>query len=300
MTHYYRVFGWNVSSEIELKELWEGDGHAAIDVIIRKADLPELLEGAVKKGIGFQIKPKHYFLTIDKVAKFHVIDGKEILVDIHPEAQLKDVKVFLYASVFGGLCHLRHTLPLHAGAIMHKGEAYLFTGNTGAGKSTTVAALQKRGYAVLTDDLAPVKFNASNQATISQGISRIKLWGDALDRIAIPYLPEDQIRDEIKKFHTAVNQKLDDKDFFVKKIFILEPHGKEELVCTELKGKEKIVEVMKHTFRTQLIEGFGLKQNHFEKSAHLINQIRIFKIRQPRKVNKLEELTDLIEKHLEQ
>jgi hypothetical protein len=299
MTHYYTVFGWNVSSEIELTELWDGDANVAIDVVIKKADLPELLQGAVKKGIGFQIKPKHYFLTIDKVAKFHVIDGKEILIDIHPEAQLKDVKVFLYASVFGGLCHLKGTLPLHAGAIVHDGEAYLFTGNTGSGKSTTVAALQKRGYAVLTDDLAPLKFNTVNQATISQGISRIKLWGDALDRISIPYLPEDQIRDEIKKFHTPVKRKLKENNFPVRKIFILEPHGKEQLICTELKGKGKIVEVMKHTFRTQLIEGFGLKQIHFERSAKLINQVQIFKIEQPRKVNKLEELVDLIEQYLE-
>lgn len=299
MAHYYNVFGWNVSSEIELTELWEGDESVAIDVVIKKAVLPDVLDGAVKKGIGYQIKPQHYYLAIEKVAKFHVIEGKEIRIDIHPEAQLTDVKVFLYASVFGGLCHLRGTLPLHAGAIMYKGEAYLFTGNTGAGKSTTVAALQKRGHAVLTDDLSPVKFNAANQATISQGISRIKLWGDALERISIPYSPEDQIRDDVKKFHTPVNLKLEDNNFPVRKIFILEPHGEEELKITELKGKEKIVEVMKHSFRTQLIEGFGLKQSHFEKSAKLINQVQIFKIRQPRKVNKLDELIDLIEQHLE-
>jgi len=298
MAHYYNVFGWNISSDFELLELWEGDENTAIDVVIKRAELSDNLEGAVKKGIGFQIKPKHYFLAIEKVAKFHVIDGNEILIDIHPEAQLKDVKVFLYASVFGGLCHLRGTLPLHAGAIMHNGDAYLFTGNTGAGKSTTVAALQKRGYAVLTDDLAPLKFNALNQATLSQGISRIKLWGDALDQISIPYLPEDQIRDDVKKFHTPVNKKLEENEFLVRKIFVLEPHGKEELTCTELKGKKKIVEVMKHTFRTQLIEGFDLKKSHFEKCAQLINQVQIYKIKQPRKENRLEELIDLIEQHL--
>jgi hypothetical protein len=298
MTYYYTVFGWNISSDIELLELWEGDENAAVDVVIKRAELPDNLDGAVKKGIGYQIKPQHYFLTIERVAKFHVIDGKEIQIDIHPEAQLKDVKVFLYASVFGGLCHLRGTLPLHAGAIMYNGDAYLFTGNTGAGKSTTVAALQKRGYAVLSDDLAPLKFNTLNQATLSQGISRIKLWGDALDQISIPYLPEDQIRDDVKKFHTPINKKLEESDFSVRKIFVLEPHGKEELTCTELMGKNKIVEVMKHTFRTQLIDGFDLKKSHFEKCAQLINQVQIYKIRQPRKENKLEDLIDLIEQHL--
>lgn len=299
MTYNYEVFGWNVSSEIELTELWEGDSQTTIDVVIKKAKLPDVLEGAVKKGVGFQIKPGNYLLTIDKIAKYYVKEGEEIHIDIYPGASMNDVKVFLYASVFGALCHLRGELPLHAGAIMHHNKAYLFTGNTGSGKSTTVAALQKRGYSVLTDDLAPLKFNANDEATISQGISRIKLWGDALDRISIPYSPEDQIREDIAKFHTPVLKKLNESTFPVRKIFILEPRGNEELTITELKGKAKIIGVMKHTFRTQLIDGFGLKQIHFESCAKLINQVQIFKINQPRKVNKLEKLVDLIEQQLE-
>jgi hypothetical protein len=300
IAHFYNVFGWNVSSEIELSELWGGDPSHPIDIVIRKARLPELLEGAIERGIGFQIKPRHYYLMIEKVAKFHVIEGNEILIDIHLEAQLKDVKVFLYASVFGGLCHLRGTLPLHASAIVNNNKAYLFTGNSGSGKSTTVAALQKRGYSVLTDDLAPIKFNTDNQPIISQGISRIKLWGDALARISISYLPEDQIRDGVEKFQTPVLARLDKKDFLVRKIFILEPYGKEDLIITELKGKTKIIELMRHTFRTQLIDGLDLKQSHFENMTKLINQVQVFKIKQPRKVNKLEYLIDQIEQHLEE
>jgi len=298
MTHYYTVFGWNVSSEIELTELWKGDSNKKVDVVIKKAKLPEHLEGALKVGIGYQIKPQHYYLKIEKVAKFHVIEGKEIHIDVCPEANIKDVKVYLYASVFGGLCHLKNTLPLHAGAVLHDKKAYLFSGNTGAGKSTTVAALQKRGYTILTDDLAPLKFDSNYQACVSQGISRIKLWGDALDRVGIPYSQKDQIRNDIEKFHAPVERELPNENYVVNSIFILEPYNGEVLSCTELKGKEKLVGIMKHTFRTQLIDGFGLKKAHFEKCVLLINHVRVFRIKQPRQINKLEELVDIVEQHI--
>ena len=180
--YYYRVFGWNIASEIELQELWQGDETKPIDIVIKENSLPLNLEGAVKKGIGFQIKPGHYFLHIEEVAKYHVIEGKEIQIDRYSGAGINELKVFLYASVYGGLCHLRGVLPMHAGAIMHENNSYLFTGNTGAGKSTTVAKLQQKGYSVLTDDLAPLSFNVDGLASVSQGVSRIKLWEDALER----------------------------------------------------------------------------------------------------------------------
>ncbi|MEQ8910227.1 MAG: hypothetical protein RIC95_13600 [Vicingaceae bacterium] len=293
--YYYQVFGWNIASEIELQELWHGDETKAADIVIKENSLPHNLEGAVKKGIGFQIKPGHYFLHIEDVAKYHVIEGKEIHIDQYSGANLNEIKVYLYASVFGGLCHLRNVLPMHAGAIMHQNNSYLFTGNTGAGKSTTVAKLQQKGYTVLTDDLAPIRFNSSGLATISQGISRIKLWEDALERINIPYSEEDQIRTEIKKYHTPIEKCLGGSNFPVRVIFVLEPYSKAELTFRELMGKEKAITIAKHIYRTQLIGALGLKEAHFEKVSHLLQQVRVIKISQPRKVNKLDEFIERIE-----
>tara|TARA_B100001109_G_scaffold255669_1_gene259904 strand:+ start:3698 stop:4612 length:915 start_codon:yes stop_codon:yes gene_type:complete len=296
--YYYQVFGWNIASEIELQELWQGDETKAADIIIKENSLPLNLEGAVKKGIGFQIKPGHYFLHIEEVAKYHVIEGKEIQIDRYQGADLNEIKVFLYASVFGGLCHLRDVLPLHASAIMYKNSSYLFTGNTGAGKSTTVAKLQQKGYTVLTDDLAPISFNANGLATISQGISRIKLWEDAFEKINIPYSEKNQIRSKIKKYHSPIETCLGESKFPVKTIFVLEPYSKSELTFTELVGKEKGVTISKHIYRTQLIGALGLKEAHFKKVAFLLQQVKVIRVNQPRKINKLEEFIERIEEYI--
>ena len=47
---------------------------------------------------------------------------------------------------------------MHASAIVHEGKAVLFTGISGAGKSTTANAFRLKGYKMLTDDVCPITF----------------------------------------------------------------------------------------------------------------------------------------------
>jgi hypothetical protein len=232
--------------------------------------------------VGYQIKPGHYLLTMPDIARYMVIEGKEILIDIGPSAEIEDVKVFLYASVFGALSHLRKVLPIHASAIAHNDGVYLFAGNSGAGKSTTVAEIQNRGYDVITDDLTPITFTEDALSIATCGIGRIKLWSDALEKLNIPYTSEDRIRGELEKFHVGIRRKTVNQYFQGKKIFILEPYPGEVLQFKSLNGKEGLTQFIKQTFRYQLFK-----------------QIKLIQIKVPRAAHKLNELGDWIEENID-
>ena len=299
MAFFYKVFGWNVTSEIALNELWEAESFSKIDVAIRLGQVPKKLDGAVKNGVGYQVKQGHYLLTIRGVARYMVVKGAEVVIEIDPNAEIEDVKVFLYASVFGALSHLRNALPIHAGAIAHKDGVYLFAGKTGAGKSTTVAEMQRRGYDVLTDDLTPISFTKDFIPMTTYGIGRIKLWSDALEKLQISYKAEDRIRGELEKFNVFIHKKPESICFKVKKIFILEPYSGEELRFKTLFGKEALIQLIQQTFRYQLLEGFGLKENHFNNCSQLLRGIELILIKVPRAEYKLNELGDWIEKNID-
>ncbi len=296
--YYYSVFGWNVASEFKLVELFEGSNKSEVDITIKEKSVTKDLDGAHKKGIGFQVKPGHYQLNIEGIARFYVIDGKEIWIDQEEGVDFKEVKVYLFASVLGGLCHLRGTLPIHASAVAHNGKSYLFAGNSGAGKSTLVAALQEKGFLALTDDLSPIMFERS-KAILKQGIARIKLWPDALDWLNKEVNEKEKIRADLEKYAHAVEQNCEFGGSQVEKLFILSPNIYDRtLRIEEVKGKEKLVKLMRQTYRTQLIEGLGLKKQHFTMCAALSKQIKLYEIHQPRSKNSLHEQVDLIINHI--
>lgn len=53
-----------------------------------------------------------------------------------------------------------HLLWLHAGAAVHDGEAVLFVGPFGHGKSTLVTRLCSRGWSYVSDDIVPVDLSS--------------------------------------------------------------------------------------------------------------------------------------------
>jgi len=284
---------------MELPELWKGDPQKKADVNICLSEVPEKLEGCVKKGIGYQIKPEHYILSISGVARYMVIKGEEIRLEIEKDAHLDEVKVFLYASVFGALSHLRGALPLHASAIKYNKRIILFAGNTGAGKSTIAAAFQKKGFEVLSDDLVPVFFSPEKKPITSKGIARMKLWAEALEKMNISYNGKSKIRGEIEKYHVPVQAKEEPDSSFISTLFVLEPYPGKDIELIDVRGRERLSYLINNTFRYQLLEGFGLKEWHFTMCTQLLKHIQLIRVRQPRAEYKLEELVTAVEQRLE-
>jgi hypothetical protein len=295
---YYSLFGWNVASEFEFTELFKGNENAEIDIKILHKKVPKELEGAKKSGVGFQVKPGHYQLNIGGVARFYVREGHEIWIDQKKEIDFKEVKVYLFASVLGGLCHLRNTLPLHASAVAYQGRSYLFAGNSGAGKSTIVAALQKKGMLTLNDDLSPIMFE-NEEAVLKQGLTRIKLWPDALEWLGEKRNKEDQIRADLEKYAHSVQEAIGVDAYPVKSLFILQPtiRGKKSSI-NKVEGKEKLVMLMRQTYRTQLIDGLGLQQNHFAKCGKLVQNIDLYEVVQSRLDDGLNAQLEMILDHI--
>jgi len=280
--YYYSLYGWNVESEFEFSELLKGDDKAPIDIKVLAKDVPKELKGAKQKGFGFQIKPNYYQLNIEGISRFYVVAGEEIWIDQEEGIDFKEVKVYLFASVLGGLCHLRNTLPIHAGSVAYNGNSYLFAGNSGVGKSTLVAGLQKSGLLALNDDLSPIMLE-SGKPFVKQGVARMKLWPDALSWLGENQNSENKIRADLEKYAHSIHPAYTQKAFPIKSLFILKPNiHKKALTISKITGKEKLVKLMRQTYRTQLIEGLGLKQQHFEYCSMLSSQIDIYEVEQPR------------------
>lgn len=74
------------------------------------------------------------------------------------------------------LLHRARTVVLHGNAVVVDGRAWVFLGESGAGKSTTALELLRRGALLLADDRVPIDAEA---ATASPGPSSLRLRDDA-------------------------------------------------------------------------------------------------------------------------
>jgi hypothetical protein len=80
-------------------------------------------------------------------------EGRSVWALWPDSLSLEDAATYLLGPVLGLLLRLRGVTCLHASAVVVGDRAVAFVGEEGAGKSTTAAALARRGHAVLADDI---------------------------------------------------------------------------------------------------------------------------------------------------
>ena len=95
---------------------------------------------------------------------------------------LEDTATYLLGPILGFVLGLRGTHCLHASVIAVEGKAVALLGPAGAGKSTTAAAFAKRGYPVLSDDVAAVLHRYS-RFLIQPAYPRIRLWPSSVESL---------------------------------------------------------------------------------------------------------------------
>ena len=92
---------------------------------------------------------------------------------------LEEVTALLLGPVLGCTLRLRGTLCLHACVVEIDRQAIAIVGETGAGKSTTGAALARRGHSILSDDIAVLNDRPSH-FLVQPGYPRLRLWPESI------------------------------------------------------------------------------------------------------------------------
>ena len=107
-------------------------------------------------------------------------DGSRVRVVWATGSAADDIPAMVMGSLLGTCARLRGVVLLHGGAVVVDGGAVLLMGASGAGKSTTTAALMKRGHPVLTDDLIALELEPRDDGVwVHPGPGHIRLNPDA-------------------------------------------------------------------------------------------------------------------------
>lgn len=298
MSWFYRAYDLTIESEFELEELQRcapPDGDAS-RVSIRF--------GSIDKNVLSDLRPLHpqvsvgpgaLWLNIPDVAVYAVLGGHQVLIHPYPGADPGAIKLFLLGTCMGAILWQRGFTVLHGNAVRMRDGVMVCVGHSGAGKSTLATEFVRRGFPVIADDVVAVDENAN----AVQGIPRIKLWQESLDHFDIKNRNLTRLRPGEDKFSVEFDAIDDGARLPVKWIFILQAGDCDYPHVEAIGAMEVLPQLVEHSYRLELVSGFGLRSSHFVNCAQIASQSAVARVIRPRSGFLLAELCDAITEFVE-
>ena len=180
----YLIHGLIFHSEFRLSSP-EAQNYQKIDIHVRNETIDSTLfnhETDLPEDTYYKIiDTQNIVLSIPKIAKFHIRNGKDICIEAYDKTSQNwpAIELYLFGSIIGIILAQRDLFALHSNAVLIQNKGILIAGESGAGKSTTAAIFQQKGYKVLCDDIVVI----NEKLCINGEFPKIKLWDDALTKL---------------------------------------------------------------------------------------------------------------------
>ncbi|MDF7776832.1 hypothetical protein P1X14_16365 [Sphingomonas sp. AOB5] len=296
MAHDYSLCGWRLLSAIALPELpdWTGDDREP-EVQFELGEVPAQLDAVLSTPIVQIDAAGRMLYRIEGVADYLVEDGNRITIAPEMPVDAPDIRLFLLGAGLGLLCHQRGVLPIHASAIEIDGRAVMLAGSSGAGKSTLAAAFVRRGFRMLSDDVAPMQ--VTNGVTeILPSLNRALLWRDSAERAAWPLDTLEQARAEIAKF----SQPLGEAHVTVPLapaalIHLNRADSSGEIMIQRVRGVEAVAGLRNQVYRWRSLTGLLTKAGALQRVTEMAPLIpHHYSLKRPLHYARLDDTIDMI------
>jgi len=270
----YTLFGLTIRSQIPLPLPAAPAGAAGdVDIVAGAIDLP------AEPGWGYSLVEEGTLLSVEKVGRFLIRDGRHIRVAADAAASERNVLLFLLGSAFGALLHQRGLMPLHANAIVVDGRAVAFCGHSGAGKSTMAAWFHDRGHPILADDVCVIGFDADGAPLAYPGVPRLRLWRQALEefgRVADDY---QRSFDALDKYDVPIEAGSESGPVPLAAVYLLARADEEAQGGTiaRLTGVAAVDALVANTYRGFYLETIGGTAPHLATCVRLAKSVPIFR-----------------------
>ncbi|HVU32161.1 MAG TPA: hypothetical protein VHE61_01920 [Opitutaceae bacterium] len=263
------------------------------------ADVPRALTGALVRGVRYEFTDHRILLSVDGIARYLIEDGRQIAIARDRIADDRDIRVFLLSSVFGALFHQRHDLVLQGSAINCDGDAIVFIGSSGIGKSTLAAAFREEGHAVLADDFCVVRPGADGRMYAFPAFPEVKLWPDSLEHLGIAANELPRVRDRLEKRIVSMGDNFDGSALPVRGLYELCDDDIPEPKVIRVDGVQKLIVLTNNIHRVGFLATDEAKANSTRLAMKLAQQATVSIVLRSRNAFRLAALVASIESDLQ-
>lgn len=153
---------------------------AVPDVTVVEGHVPRRINAAPISTPLFDAEPGRFLLRGgSRAGRFLIEGGSRITFDRNPAGDDQIIAHHFLQTVLAALLHQRGDLVLHACSVLLGDGATVLSGESGAGKSTVLAALAGRGFTMLSDDVTVLRLRPEGKLEVMPGPQHIHLCDDA-------------------------------------------------------------------------------------------------------------------------
>ena len=214
-------------------------------------------------------------------------------------SSLKNTLGYLLGPVLGLLLRLRGIVSLHASVVELDSRAVIFVGAEGAGKSTTAAAFARRGFAVLSDDIAALR-ETDGKFYVLPGYPRVNLWPDSVRMLygspeALPPIMNGWEKRCLTLGSNSETQ-FAERPLPIGAIYILgDPQTECGNTVESISQKTGMLDLVANTYATNFLDA-GQRGREFAVLSRLVTAVPVRKINPRREVLAVQELCEAVQK----
>jgi hypothetical protein len=214
----------------------------------------------------------------------------------------EDLATYFLGPVMGFILRRRHRTSLHSSAVEIRGCAVAFSGDAGAGKSTTAGAMALRGFPVLAEDVVALQ-EANGKFLAMPGYPRVCLWPDSVEKLlgraeALPRLTEAWDKRYLPL--DGKQGKFSAEPLPLGLIYLFAARSNEEGApgIEAMSPREALLELVKNTYMNWLLDR-EQRAMEFDVLSRVVNQVLVRRITAHSDAKKIAALCDLIEEDSE-
>ncbi|HEY9851348.1 MAG TPA: hypothetical protein V6D28_17900 [Leptolyngbyaceae cyanobacterium] len=291
--YYQTAYGLGIQSELPLPALVSGA--TTVDVVVKM--------GKVDRTVSEIASPSNFLLRAsqeeacfycEKVGAFLVKNGREIIVDANLGVDERVLSHFLVGLPLAMLLHQRGLLILHGSAVAINGAVVAFVGRSGAGKSTIAATFHRDNYPIVTDDILAVDINISGNIRVIPSYPQLRLWPETINFLG--EVPENlpQVYPKAEKRAKTLNSQFQLTPLPLQGIYVLDRGNDREIEV--LKPQAAFLEIARQCYPNfDLLTAIGTSEFKFQQCIKLARRLRVCRLKRPRDLSSLPELTKLVE-----
>lgn len=253
--------------------------------------VPAMLEAALRTTPTYQISRDAFLLRLPIGLAYHYQRGVGTVYERAGSVSDDEVALFFEGSVYGAIAWLNDMVPLHASAVSHQGHVHAFTGASGEGKSTLVAALVQRGMTACSDDVLVVDLAHPTEITAIPGPQRLKLWDDALTLTG--RASSHAVRPGIDKYYVCEESFALSEPLPLKGLYFLESIAAEPGL-TAIAGAQRFNWLRSAYYRPHFCGPLAEQHRYFETAVRLSSLSRMARFNRSREKSAFEAGVDLI------
>ena len=245
MSYTYRAYGLTIQVPFACPALTPADaGPAAdaVDVVVRERPVPGRLSAPRFGEASWDAAPGEFLLRGGQRSGRFLVEEGSVLLERNRECDEAVLARHFTDQVLAALLRQRGLLVLHANAVQTPDGVVVIGGESGSGKSTTLAALLRRGCRMLSDDMTALRpGDVPGVIEVVPGAAQIHLTQDAAEGLGYAVSPAQLQPWRRMKTAVSAHDSMTGQAGQLRALYVLRPSGGEEVVAARVTGGGKFL-----------------------------------------------------------